>query len=177
MTTLLQKPLSRELLLGDDVFKVVISLEGVRLTLKGHRKGIEITWDNIVAIGRTVDTPRSPHSASTSDMPQAIAADVAREVRAANAALARASSALARAGTLPAALLAEIDPDPVHGRPDRESDWFVEPLLTVAEVASILRLSRSAVVRLPIPSLMIAGERRYRQSELRRYLAREERRV
>jgi hypothetical protein len=96
---------------------------------------------------------------------------VGREVRAANEALARARTTLERAGALPAALLADVEPDRVYGRPQHDSDWYVEPLLTIAEVASILRLSRNAVMRLPIRSINLAGERRFRQSELRRYLS------
>jgi hypothetical protein len=64
----------------------------------------------------------------------------------------------------------EVDSDPIYGRAEPRTDWYIEPLLTPNEVASILRLSRSAFARLGIPSLLIEGERRYRQSELRRYL-------
>jgi hypothetical protein len=68
-----------------------------------------------------------------------------------------------------------MEPDPVYGRPEQRSDWFIEPLLTAAEVASILRLSTAAVGRLRIRWISLAGERRYRQSEVRQYLTREER--
>jgi hypothetical protein len=173
VTTPLERPLARELLLGGEPYKVVISPDGLRLTRKGHQKGVEVTWDNILALGQTAERPHADPPANRSDLPQAIAADVAREVRAANEALARARTTLERAGTLPAALLGDVEPGPVYGRPRHDSDWFVEPLLTVAEVASILRLSRNAVMRLPINSIVLAGERRYRQSELRRYLANE----
>lgn len=175
MTTLLERPLARELLLGGDPYKVVISTEGLRLTRKGHQKGVEVSWDNILALGQTGQRPLADLLSSRSDLPQAIAADVAREVRAANEALARARTILEHAGTLPAGLLGDVEPDPVYGRPQHDSDWFVEPLLTVAEVASILRLSRNAVMRLPIRSINLSGERRYRQSELRRYLVNQER--
>ena len=40
-----------------------------------------------------------------------------------------------------------------------------------AELASNLRLSTSPVRGLPIPTVNIFGERRYRQSEVRKYLA------
>jgi hypothetical protein len=174
VTTPLERPLARELLLGGEPYKVVISPDGLRLTRKGHQKGVEVTWDNILALGQTAERPQADSTASRSDLPQAIAADVAREVRAANEALARARTTLERAGTLPAALLADVEPDPVYGRPRHDSDWFVEPLLTIAEVASILRLSRTAVMRLPIRSVNLDGERRYRQSEIRRYLSSQE---
>ncbi|HYC32865.1 MAG TPA: helix-turn-helix domain-containing protein [Gemmatimonadales bacterium] len=174
MTTPLERPLARELLLGGEPYKVVISPDGLRLTHKGHQKGIAVTWDNILALGQTAERPHANSPADRSDLPQAIAADVAREVRAANEALARVRTTLERAGTLPAALLADVEPDPVYGRPRHDSDWFVEPLLTIAEVASILRLSRNAVMRLPIRSISLDGERRYRQSEIRRYLSSQE---
>ncbi|HEY5086604.1 MAG TPA: helix-turn-helix domain-containing protein, partial [Gemmatimonadaceae bacterium] len=106
-----------------------------------------------------------------SDLPTPIAADIAKEVRTATDALARARSVLGRAGSVPAALLMEVEPDSVYRRSEPQTDWFIEPLLTPAEVASILRISRSAVARLGVPSVDIAGERRYRQSELRRYVA------
>lgn len=174
MTTTLERPLARELLLGGEAYKVVISPDGLRLTRKGHQKGVEVTWDNILALGQTSERQHTEAPARRSDLPQAIAGDVAREVRTANEALARARATLERAGALPAALLAEVDPDPVYGRPRHDSDWFVEPLLTIAEVASILRLSRNAVMRLPIRSINLDGERRCRQSELRRYLSTQE---
>lgn len=90
--------------------------------------------------------------------------EVAQDVRA----LARADDVLVQAGALPA-LMAETAADPVQGRPARQDHRFVEPLLTVAEVASILRLSTRAVRRLPSPTLTIASEVRYRQTELRDY--------
>lgn len=78
---------------------------------------------------------------------------------------------------LPPELRLQIDPDPVYGEREQRSDWFIEPLLTSAEVASVLRVSAAAVARLPIRWISIVGERRYRQSEVRRYLEREEREV
>ena len=171
MATSLSKPLAREIVLGDQSYKVVISPEGVRMTRKGGRKGAELKWDAILALGQESEqTPASPR-AQSSDVPTPIAADIAKEVRTATDALARARSVLARAGSVPAALLMEVQPDPIYGRSESQTDWYIEPLLTPTEVASILRISRSAVARLGVPSVDIAGERLYRQSELRRYVA------
>jgi hypothetical protein len=171
MATSLSKPLAREIVLGDQSYKVVISPEGVRMTRKGGRKGAELKWDAILALGQESEqTPASPR-AQSSDVPTPIAADIAKEVRTATDALARARSVLARAGSVPAALLMEVHPDTIYGRSESQTDWYIEPLLTPVEVASILRISRSAVARLGVPSVDIAGERRYRQSELRRYVA------
>jgi hypothetical protein len=171
MATSLSKPLAREIILGDQTYKVVISIEGVRMTRKGGRKGAELKWDAILALGQESEQAPPSLRAQTSDMPTPIAADVAKEVRTATDALARARGVLARAGSVPAALLTEIEPDTIYGRSESHTDWYIEPLLTPAEVASILRISRPAVARLGVPSVQIAGERRYRQSELRRYVA------
>ena len=81
---------------------------------------------------------------------------------------------LAQVTKLPPSLRAGMERDPDYELPDQRNDWFVEPLLTPFEVASILRLSPVSVRRLPIPSISLAGELRYRQSELRRYLAQQE---
>ena len=174
MTTPLERPLTRELLLDGSPYKVVISPEGLRLTAKGRRKGIELSWETIIALGQDRGNSYGEPTAKTTDVPQAIAADLARDVRAAGEALKRAHTTLERAGQVPAALLAEAEPDPVYGRPQHDSHWFIEPLLTEAEVSAILRLTRSGVKRLPIHSITLAGERRYRQSELRRYLNQQE---
>jgi hypothetical protein len=171
MATTLLRPLAREILLGDQSYKVVISAEGVRMTRKGGRKGAELKWDAILALGHESEhMPPSPRP-QASDLPTPIAADLAKEVRTATDALARARGVLGRAGSVPAALLREVEPDTIYGRSDSQTDWYIEPLLTSTEVASILRISRSAVARLGVPSVDIAGERRYRQSELRRYVA------
>jgi hypothetical protein len=176
MSTSLAKPLAREIVLGEHAYKIVISPESVRLTRKGGRKGAELKWDAVLALGQESEpTPQTPR-AQAADVPTAIAADIAKEVRTAADALARARLVLAKAGSVPAALLMEVEPDSIYGRPEARTDWYIEPLLTPAEVASILRISRSAVARLGIPNISIEGERRYRQSELRRYLTNNERR-
>jgi hypothetical protein len=175
MTTTLINPLARVIVLGDQAYKVVISTEGVRLTRKGGRKGAELKWDAILALGQDSMPAPHAHRVPTSDIPTPIAADIAKEVRTASDALARAKTVLASAGTVPAALLLEVEPDPIYGRPEPRTDWYIEPLLTATEVASILRVSRATVNRLEIPSISIAGDRRYRQSELRRYVTANER--
>jgi hypothetical protein len=174
MATALIKPVTREIILGDETYKVVITTESVKVTRKGRRRGAELKWDAVLALGNESEPAEPPKPARTSDVPTAIAADLAKEVRTAADALSRARDVLARVGTLPAALLAEVEPDPIYGRAESQTDWYIEPLLTPPEVASLLRISRAAVSRLGIPSVNIAGERRYRQSELRRYLANHE---
>lgn len=172
MTTVLNRPLSREVILDGAPFKVVISPEGIRLNRKGRRRGAEIGWDSILALGESTSPGRAPTTQSPhSDLPEPIAADAAKQIRAARDALTRASEALERAGDLPRAVLNMIEPDPVYGRVTHDSDWFIEPLLTSDELAAIFRLSKRRVSDLPIPSLIVGSERRYRQSEVRRFIS------
>lgn len=171
MTTLLSRPLSREVLLDGAPFKVMISPTGVTITKKGRRAGKEVGWDNVLALSDIT----SPHlqravRATPTDLPEPIAADTARQIKTAKDALQRAAEILARAGSLPATVLSSVEPDPVYGRIEHESDWFIEPLLTADELASILRISTRSAADLPVPHMLIRGERRYRQSEVRRYL-------
>jgi hypothetical protein len=169
MATPLVKLLAREITLRDQTYKVVISPDGIRLTRKGARKGAELMWDALLALGQAPEP--SPRAArQQSDVPTPIAADIAKEVRTATDALSRARNVLAKTGTIPAALLMEAEPDALYGRAEPRTDWYIEPLLTPTEVASILRVSRAAVTHLGMPSVRVGGETRYRQSELRRYL-------
>ena len=47
--TPLDKPLRREITIGDLPYTLVISAESLRLTPKGHRKGTEIRWKDLVS--------------------------------------------------------------------------------------------------------------------------------
>jgi len=49
MTTLLEKTLKRELSIGGRDYILAISPEGLKLTLKGRRKGLELQWDTLVS--------------------------------------------------------------------------------------------------------------------------------
>lgn len=176
MTTLLSRPLAREVLLDGAPFKVMISPAGVRINRKGRRQTKEVAWDSILALGELTSAPREADTQSPkTDLLEPIAADAAKQIRIAKDALARASESLARAGALPASVLSMLEPDPVHGRVEHRSDWFIEPLLTSDELASILRISKRSVMNLSIPSITIAGEIRFRQSEIRRFLLEQER--
>ncbi|HZW19257.1 MAG TPA: hypothetical protein VFF71_10675 [Luteimonas sp.] len=46
--TKLDKPIRRELRVDDDTYTLTIDPEGLRLTLKGHRKGTELRWKDLV---------------------------------------------------------------------------------------------------------------------------------
>ena len=47
--TRLDKPIRRELQIGNDTYTLTIDPEGLRLTLKGHRKGTELRWQDLVS--------------------------------------------------------------------------------------------------------------------------------
>jgi hypothetical protein len=49
MATLLEKTLKRELSIGGRAYILAISLEGLKLTLKGRRKGLELRWGALVS--------------------------------------------------------------------------------------------------------------------------------
>jgi hypothetical protein len=46
--TKLEKPLKRELAIGERTYVLTIAPEGLKLTLKGHRKGREVAWRDLV---------------------------------------------------------------------------------------------------------------------------------
>jgi hypothetical protein len=49
MTVMLEKPLRREITIGDDRWVVTIAPEGLKLVPKGKRKGIELRWADLVS--------------------------------------------------------------------------------------------------------------------------------
>lgn len=172
MTTPLLRPLSREILLGGTAYRVTMSADRLTLAPKGRRKGaVQLTWDELLnwhARGGAI--PPSAHEPTTPSPPRSVLTQVASEIAAATTALSRADATLTQAGALPPELRMSLSPDPHHGRTEERSDWFIEPLLTGHEVASLLRVSTRAVRRLPIRPLSIGGQVRYRQSEIRAYL-------
>jgi hypothetical protein len=135
---------------------------------------VEITWDDLLTWHtRPSFTPEAP-KAKSDVPPRSVLAEIAQDISAATAALSRADAALVQAGALPPELRASTPADPKYGHLVERSDWFIEPLLTIGEVASVLRMSTRAVRRLPIASLIIGGEARYRQSAIRSYLQKQE---
>mgnify|MGYP000661903716 CR=1 FL=1 len=48
MATKLEKPLKRELQLGEETYIIQIAPEGLKITIKGKRKGQEIAWKDII---------------------------------------------------------------------------------------------------------------------------------
>jgi len=47
--TKLDKPLRREISIADKVYTLTIAPEGLKLTEKGHRKGIEVAWKDLLS--------------------------------------------------------------------------------------------------------------------------------
>ena len=46
--TPLDKPLRRELQVGDTAYTLTIAPEGLKLVEKGHRKGVDLAWSALV---------------------------------------------------------------------------------------------------------------------------------
>ncbi|MGE5090561.1 MAG: hypothetical protein ACM3OH_00175 [Bacillota bacterium] len=49
MTTLLDKPIKRELSLNGALYTVTISTDGVKIAPKGKRLGHEISWETLLS--------------------------------------------------------------------------------------------------------------------------------
>lgn len=49
MVTKLEKPLKREIAIGDKAYVLTLTAEGLKITLKGHRKGQELAWRDLVS--------------------------------------------------------------------------------------------------------------------------------
>jgi hypothetical protein len=49
MTTKLEKPLKREIVIDGKPYVLTIAPDGFKLTEKGRRKGQELTWKDIVS--------------------------------------------------------------------------------------------------------------------------------
>lgn len=49
MTTRLQGPLKREIQIAEDTYTLTISPEGLLLARKGHRKGTQLRWVDLLS--------------------------------------------------------------------------------------------------------------------------------
>ena len=49
MTTKLEKPLRREVLIAGNPYVITLSPAGLKVTRKGHRKGVELDWKDLVS--------------------------------------------------------------------------------------------------------------------------------
>jgi len=175
VTIPLVKPITREVLVTGTSYNVTMTPEHLKLVRKGGRKGVEIPWDDLLAFEHRVESAISPVTLSATEQhartpTRSILNEVAQDLREASASLSRADEVLTQAGALPAALMAQVASDPTYGRSSPKDHWFVEPLLTVVEVASILRVSTRVVRRLELRAVHVGGEERYQQSVIREYL-------
>ena len=177
MATPLVQPLTREIQIGETTYHVTMHPDRVAIRQKGRRSSIEVSWTELLAFEQRMQAPIAP-VATLEGKPRAVSRgilnEVAQQLRAATEFLSRADDTLTQAGALPAALMAQAAADPRHGQVDQEHHWFVEPLLTLTEVASILRVTPRAVKRLGLRTIRIAGEDRYQQSVIREYLRQQE---
>lgn len=177
MATPLVQPLTRELLIGAVTYHVTLHPDHVAIRQKGRRSSIDIAWTELLAFEQRMQAPVAP-TAPQEGKPKAVSRgvlnEIAQQVRAASELLSRADDTITQAGALPAALMAQAAADPRHGQVEQEQHWFVEPLLTLSEVASILRVTPRSVQRLGLRVIRIAGEERYQQSVIREYLRQQE---
>ena len=49
MTTKLSNPLKREIVIDDKPYKVTLDTAGLKLVEKGKRKGLEISWKDLLS--------------------------------------------------------------------------------------------------------------------------------
>ena len=49
MTTKLDKPLKREIQIGDKAYTLTVDPSGLKLVEKGRRNGVEVAWTEIAA--------------------------------------------------------------------------------------------------------------------------------
>jgi hypothetical protein len=48
MTTTLEKPLRREIDMEGHAYTVVMDAQGIKITRKAHRKGVELKWVDLI---------------------------------------------------------------------------------------------------------------------------------
>lgn len=170
MTTPLLNTLKREVHVAGVSYRVALTPDGLTLARKGSRKAITHTWEELAASPTSAMTVATAPDSSTKATARAVLNELAISVRAAAKAISEADHALTEAGALPDPLLAIAGGDPLAAGARQLDHWFIEPLLTLAEVAAILRVSTRVVRRLPIGTVPIGGEIRYLQSAVREYL-------
>ena len=49
MTPKLDHPIKREIKIGRELYTVIMSPDGVKIALKGRRKGREISWETLLS--------------------------------------------------------------------------------------------------------------------------------
>lgn len=181
MSTRLSKSIVRRLQYGTGFYKVVVSPEGIRVTPKGSRRGVDVSWDDILAFEESRVEPSAVVELSAVDsmsvrnrkpnlgMQDVVAADLLLLIQHMTDALVEASSLINGASELPAILAKHREPH--RPREEERSDWYIEPLLTIRQVSKLLGVSTRRVRNLSIKAISLDGEVRYQPAELRRFLA------
>jgi hypothetical protein len=180
MTTQLTKPIAREFLHRGARYKAVISADGIRVTPKGGRRAVMLSWESVLsleherpAIGRDTDGQAAgesgPGEKPQLGMQEVIAADVLLLIREVTERLAQASALIDRASELPSVLAEHREPPPPSD--EQRSDWYIEPLLTIRQVSQLLGVSSRRVRGIALKAVILDGEVRYQPAELRRFLA------
>lgn len=112
MTTPLRKALAREVVHSGVSYRVVVSADGLRVTPKGGRRGVALSWDDVLN-GREEQSTKADNQASQlSDavtkpssrklgMADVVAADVLILLQRANETLSDAAALIDRASELP----------------------------------------------------------------------------
>lgn len=65
MATPLEKPLRREILIGSEPYVLTITPAGLKLTVKGRRNGLELTWQDLTNGGAALATALNASLAET----------------------------------------------------------------------------------------------------------------
>ena len=60
MTTKLDRPLKREILINEKAYTLTIDADGLKLVEKGRRNGQSVTWKSIVAGADANDSDDAP---------------------------------------------------------------------------------------------------------------------
>lgn len=162
---------TRQVLIGGEPHKVVITPDEIHISRLGTRKRTSWSWAGLATPDPAPVSQPIPAEEPSAKLPTAVSLRVARVLDASLEALHTARTEVESAAGLAPLLRVELPPDGSYGRPTPRDDWFIEPLLTIAEVASVLRITTRSVRTLALETVMIGSESRYRQSVVRNYIA------
>jgi hypothetical protein len=174
MATPLTKPIVRMIEHDGIAYKVVLSGDGVRITKKGGRRAISLSWDDLLSANEPPAEELAPGAVQEQSSPRlgmqdVVAADVLLLMRKANDTLAEATKLIDSASSLPSVIASHrrpLEPDD-----DERADWYIEPLLSIQQVSRILGVSTRKVRNLALGQIVVGDEIRYHPAELRRFMA------
>lgn len=174
MATQLTKPIVRMIEQGGIAYKIVLSGDGLRITKKGGRRAISLSWDDLLTTEDSQTEEQVPSAVQEQSSPRlgmqdVVAADVLLLMRKANDTLSEATKLIDSASSLPSIIASHrrpLEPDD-----DERADWYIEPLLSIQQVSRILGVSTRKVRNLALRQIPIGDEIRYHPAELRRFMA------